>query len=170
MSLSSPKRSTHDMAGMLICFICWTICSAIYQESGNAGAGRAVIAFIWIFSVSYALAWSGLLVAYTVEIVPYKIRAKGLMVMNFWIQVALVINQYVCVPPRRDSLLMCNQIREPSRFQALESQLEAVHHLHRESCHPVLRLASSLSHLRCCSSRENECPLTTSYRTVLDRP
>jgi hypothetical protein len=80
---------------MLICFIGWTVCSAIYQDSGNAGAGRAVIAFIWLFSVSYALAWSGLLVAYTVEIMPYKIRAKGLMVMNFWVQVALVINQYV---------------------------------------------------------------------------
>jgi MFS family permease len=81
--------------GMLICFILWTICSAIYQDSGNHGAGQAVIAFIWIFNFSYALAWSGLLVAYTVEIMPYKIRAKGLMIMNFWVQVALVINQYV---------------------------------------------------------------------------
>ncbi|KAJ7671970.1 general substrate transporter [Mycena olivaceomarginata] len=81
--------------GMLICFIGWTVCSALYQDSGNVGAGRAVIAFIWLFSVSYALAWSGLLVAYTVEIMPFKIRAKGLMVMNFWVQVALVINQYV---------------------------------------------------------------------------
>ena len=64
--------------GMLICFILWTICSAIYQDSGNKGAGKAVIAFIWIFNFSYALAWSGLLVAYTVEIMPFKIRAKGL--------------------------------------------------------------------------------------------
>jgi len=82
-------------SGMLICFISWTICSSVYQNDHNASAGKAVIAFIWIFNVSYALAWSGLLVAYTVEILPYKIRAKGLMVMNFWIQVALVINQYV---------------------------------------------------------------------------
>ncbi|KAJ7900712.1 hypothetical protein B0H14DRAFT_2330992 [Mycena olivaceomarginata] len=74
--------------GMLVCFIGWTVCSALYQDSGNVGAGRAVIAFIWLFSVSYALAWSGLLVAYTVEIMPFKIRAKGLMVMNFWVQVA----------------------------------------------------------------------------------
>jgi hypothetical protein len=82
---------------MLICFIGWTVCSALYQDSGNVGAGRAVIAFIWLFSVSYAYAWSGLLVAYTVEIMPFKIRAKGLilMVMNFWVQVALVINLYV---------------------------------------------------------------------------
>lgn len=79
--------------GMLLCFIAWTICTAYYQKDNNVGAGKAVIGFIWIFSFSYALAWSGLLVAYTVEILPFKIRAKGLMLMNFWVQVALVINQ-----------------------------------------------------------------------------
>jgi sugar porter (SP) family MFS transporter len=82
-------------AGMLMCFIAWTICSASYQDNNNKAAGQAVVAFIWLFNTSYAFAWSGLLVGYTVEIMPFKIRAKGLMVMNFWIQVALVINQYV---------------------------------------------------------------------------
>lgn len=82
-------------SGMLVCFIGWTICSAIYQENNNKAAGKAVVAFIWIFNSAYALAWSGLLVGYTVEIMPFKIRAKGLMIMNFWVQVALVINQYV---------------------------------------------------------------------------
>jgi len=82
-------------ASMMVVFVIWTICSARYEATASQAAGRAVIAMIWIFSVAYALAWSGLLVAYTVEILPYKIRAKGLMVMNFWIQVALTINQYV---------------------------------------------------------------------------
>ncbi|KAF7344220.1 Lactose permease [Mycena venus] len=53
--------------GMLIFFIGWTVCSAVYQDSGNAGAGRAVIAFIWLFSGSCALAWSGLLVALVIN-------------------------------------------------------------------------------------------------------
>jgi sugar porter (SP) family MFS transporter len=82
-------------ASMCVCFIIWTICSSQQQENGSKAAGQGVIAMIWIFSVAYALAWSGLLVAYTVEILPFKIRAKGLMVMNFFIQVALTINQYV---------------------------------------------------------------------------
>lgn len=82
-------------ASMCVCFILWTISSSQQESKGSAAAGRAVIAFIWIFNVSYALAWSGLLVAYTVEILPFKIRAKGLMVMNFWVQAALTINQYV---------------------------------------------------------------------------
>jgi MFS family permease len=82
-------------ASMCIVFILWTICAAQQEAKHSIAAGRAVIAFIWIFSVAYALAWSGLLIAYTVEILPFKIRAKGLMLMNFFIQVALVINQYV---------------------------------------------------------------------------
>jgi sugar porter (SP) family MFS transporter len=82
-------------AAMCVCFILWTISSSQQEKTGSGAAGRAVIAFIWIFNVSYALAWSGLLVAYTVEILPFKIRAKGLMVMNFWVQAALTINQYV---------------------------------------------------------------------------
>jgi MFS family permease len=82
-------------AGMLMCFIIWTIASSVQERNHSKSAGQAVIAMIWIFSVAYALAWSGLLVAYTVEILPFKIRAKGLMLMNFFIQVALTINQYV---------------------------------------------------------------------------
>ncbi|KAF2111367.1 general substrate transporter [Lophiotrema nucula] len=82
-------------AAMCVTFVLWTICSSQQELKHSVAAGRAVIAFIWIFSVAYALAWSGLLVAYTVEILPFKIRAKGLMLMNFFIQVALTINQYV---------------------------------------------------------------------------
>jgi len=82
-------------ASMCLTFVVWTICSSQQQATGSKAAGQAVIAMIWIFSACYALAWSGLLVAYTVEILPFKIRAKGLMIMNFFIQVALTINQYV---------------------------------------------------------------------------
>jgi sugar porter (SP) family MFS transporter len=82
-------------ASMCLTFVIWTICSSQQEAKQSKAAGQAVIAMIWIFSVAYALAWSGLLVAYTVEILPFKIRAKGLMVMNLFIQVALTINQYV---------------------------------------------------------------------------
>jgi len=82
-------------AAMCVTFIVWTIASSQQEATKSKAAGQAVIAMIWIFSVAYALAWSGLLVAYTVEILPFKIRAKGLMIMNLFIQVALTINQYV---------------------------------------------------------------------------
>ncbi|PVI04276.1 general substrate transporter [Periconia macrospinosa] len=82
-------------ASMCVCFILWSYASAQQQEKQSPLAGRVVIALIWLFNFAYALAWTGLLVAYTVEILPFKIRAKGLMVMNVFIQVSLAINQYV---------------------------------------------------------------------------
>lgn len=81
------------------------------------GAGRAFIAFIFIVSTAtrthepaslltwsrrtpqyyafYNLAMSPLLVAYTVEILPFRIRAKGLVIMNLAVNITLVFNQYV---------------------------------------------------------------------------
>ncbi|KAK5131131.1 hypothetical protein LTR08_001279 [Meristemomyces frigidus] len=80
--------------GMLLMFTLWTICTAQYDLHGNKAAGSAVVAFIFLYSTCYAFAWNGLLTAYTVEILPYSIRAKGLMLVNFFVQVALVVNQY----------------------------------------------------------------------------
>jgi len=81
--------------GMCICFTLWTVCSALYDTHHNLGAGKATVVFIFFHGVFYNIAWSGLLIAYTVEILPYKLRAKGLMLMNFCVQAALVFNQYI---------------------------------------------------------------------------
>lgn len=80
-------------AGMVVCFTCWTITAAIYENSGdtNSAAGYAQIPFVWIYGVFYSTAWSGLLVAYVIEILPFKLRAKGLMMMNITVQAILAI-------------------------------------------------------------------------------
>lgn len=75
-------------AGMLVAFIVWTICSARYDISKASGAANAVVAMIYIYYVFYNIAWSGLLVGYTVEILPYSIRAKGMTVVWFCIDAA----------------------------------------------------------------------------------
>ncbi len=80
--------------GMFGTFVFWTLTSALYEEKGSPGANYAMLFFIWIFSVFYSLAWSGLLVGYSIEILPYKLRAKGLMVMNLTVQAALTLNSY----------------------------------------------------------------------------
>jgi len=54
-----------------------------------------VIATIFIYYVFYNTAWSGLLVGYSVEILPYNIRAKGMTVLWFAIDAVLFFNQYV---------------------------------------------------------------------------
>lgn len=81
--------------GMLIMFVCWTITSAVYENSNgtNSGAGYAQIPFVWLFGVSYAFAWSGLLVAYALEVLPFKLRAKGLMILNVTVQAILAVGK-----------------------------------------------------------------------------
>lgn len=63
-------------AGMLGVFIVWTICSAQFSMHGTTASANAVIAMIFLYYVFYNCAWSGLLVGYGVEILPYNIRAK----------------------------------------------------------------------------------------------
>ena len=91
---------------MCACFLAWTITSAIYEKSAgapydskgdptyhNTAAGYTQIVWVWLFGVFYSLAWSGLLVAYALEILPYKLRAKGIMIMNLTVQAALVLGK-----------------------------------------------------------------------------
>jgi hypothetical protein len=48
-----------------------------------------------LYGLAYSIAWSGLLVAYAVEIVPFALRAKGLAIMFFCVNAALFFNNYV---------------------------------------------------------------------------
>ncbi|KAJ3483750.1 hypothetical protein NLI96_g6099 [Meripilus lineatus] len=82
-------------AGMLLFFTFQTVCSAQYALKGTDASAHAVIAFIFLFYASYDLAFTPLIVSYTVEILPYSLRAKGFNVFNFTISVALIFNQYV---------------------------------------------------------------------------
>lgn len=82
-------------------FLAWTITSSQFEAqnpdpdatSFKMGAGYPQVVFVWVFSIFYALAWSGLLVAYSLEILPYKLRAKGLMIMNLTVQATLVLGK-----------------------------------------------------------------------------
>ncbi|PSR70584.1 hypothetical protein PHLCEN_2v13522 [Hermanssonia centrifuga] len=82
-------------SGMLVFFVFQTVCSARFAVTGNPATAHAVIAFIFLFYASYDLAFTPLIVAYTVEILPYNLRAKGFNVFNFTISLALIFNQYV---------------------------------------------------------------------------
>lgn len=80
---------------MLLFLICATITGEQYAAKNAIAVGYVNIVFVWLHGIAYSLAWSGLLVAYTVEILPYKLRAKGVFIMNLSVQVALTINNYV---------------------------------------------------------------------------
>lgn len=99
---------------MCLVYMWWTIANAMYAKSAsnmdadtgltidpslpnnpNTAAGQAVLAAIFIYYAFYNIAMSPLLVSYTVEILPFRIRSKGLMVMQMCVNASLVFNQYV---------------------------------------------------------------------------
>ncbi|KAF2429937.1 hypothetical protein EJ08DRAFT_697961 [Tothia fuscella] len=89
------KLFLTSTSGMLVSFIVWTICAARQEATKAKGAGNAVVVMIFIYYLFYNMAWSGLLVGYTVEILPYSIRAKGMTVLFLMVDIALFFNQYV---------------------------------------------------------------------------
>jgi sugar porter (SP) family MFS transporter len=101
-------------AGMTLWYMMITVCGGVYRHSlkfddagkvendpatgkpmaGNVSAAHTFIAMVFLYNALYAIAYTPLLVSYTMEILPYKIRAKGLAVMNLTVTAALVFNQY----------------------------------------------------------------------------
>ncbi|EMC91174.1 hypothetical protein BAUCODRAFT_317249 [Baudoinia panamericana UAMH 10762] len=81
--------------GMLCAFIIWTAAAGSFHYHANVNEGNTVIAMVYIYYVFYNMAWSGLLVGYSAEILPYKVRAKGMTVMFLMVDIALFFNQYV---------------------------------------------------------------------------
>ncbi|KAF8206409.1 general substrate transporter [Mycena galopus ATCC 62051] len=82
-------------SGMLFSFACWTISEAIFNEMHQTAAAKATIPIIFLFYFFYDLAYTPMLVAYTLEILPYKIRAKGFAVMNLTVFLTSAFNQFV---------------------------------------------------------------------------
>ncbi|KAI0968105.1 general substrate transporter [Xylaria arbuscula] len=83
-----------SISGMVISFASWTVCGAIYENSGmqNNTAGWAQLVFIWLFGISYDIGFSGMLIAYALEVLPFKLRAKGMMLMNITVQAVLALS------------------------------------------------------------------------------
>ncbi|KAJ5782311.1 hypothetical protein N7457_004085 [Penicillium paradoxum] len=81
--------------GMVLIFLGWTIVSSEFERTGDVKkTGYPQVAFVWLYAVFYSIAWSGLLVSYALEILPYRLRAKGMMIMNLTVQAALVLGNY----------------------------------------------------------------------------
>lgn len=92
--LGRRKLFITSTAGMLVTFTLQTVFSALYAKGGGKDMAHAVIAFIFIFYAFYDIAYSPLVGAYTVEIMPYPLRAKGLTVYYFAISLSFIFNQY----------------------------------------------------------------------------
>ncbi|PSK33666.1 hypothetical protein C7M61_005276 [Candidozyma pseudohaemuli] len=80
--------------GMLISYIIWTICSAIFDQTKSVSAGRAVVGFIFIFFFHYDIAYTPLLIGYPTEIFPYSMRSKGVSLVLATTSASLVISSF----------------------------------------------------------------------------
>ena len=79
--------------GMVASFVIWTICGAVYENSNstNTSSGYAQLVFIWMFGIFYDIGFSGLLIGYALEVLPFELRAKGMMIMNITVQAILAL-------------------------------------------------------------------------------
>ncbi|KAL1612203.1 hypothetical protein SLS60_000427 [Paraconiothyrium brasiliense] len=84
-----------SVAGMAVSYAIWTALTSTFIKSHDADAGRAVVAFIFIYYFFYNIAWSPLLLAYPVEIFPYSLRGKGVSVSLSCTFIGLIIGQFV---------------------------------------------------------------------------
>ncbi|KAG6825163.1 hypothetical protein H0H87_010130 [Tephrocybe sp. NHM501043] len=80
---------------LLTVFTAWTIASARYSISGDQASSRAVIAFIFLYSPCYNIAYNALTYTFLVELFPFKVRAKGISVFQWFSRAAGFFNQFV---------------------------------------------------------------------------
>jgi MFS family permease len=62
--------------GMCLCYTVQTITLAQYTKTQSSAASYTFIVFVFIYYISYNIGFMGLLVSYSSEIMPYRIRAK----------------------------------------------------------------------------------------------
>lgn len=85
---------------MLVCYVIWTALESTYEKQVDAGGdgspaiAKGVLAMIFLYNAAFAIGWGPLQVTYVVEILPYDLRARGLVLYNFFVALALIFNQY----------------------------------------------------------------------------
>lgn len=90
-----------SVVGMTVCYVSMTIGLARYDTGDgetNQHAARAFLVFMFAYYVCYNLAFSGMLVSYSCEILPYSLRARGLTIMFFCVNTSLFFNSYANPP------------------------------------------------------------------------
>lgn len=86
--------------GSLICYVVWTALQATYDNQveltgeGSPALAKGVLAMIALYNVTFTVGWGALQVTYVVEILPFNLRAKGLVLYNLFVALALIFNQY----------------------------------------------------------------------------
>lgn len=87
--------------GCLLVYVTWTGLEATYEiqtslnGTGSDGYAKGVLAMIFLYGFAFSIGWTPLQVTYVIEILPYNLRARGLVLYNLFVALALIFNQYV---------------------------------------------------------------------------
>ncbi|TVY14531.1 Lactose permease, partial [Lachnellula arida] len=84
-----------SFAGMVLANVPLTAASAVYADRGSKAAAYTVVVFLFLYNAAFNLACNPLLYCYATEILPFRIRARGLALQIAVSQAALTVNQYV---------------------------------------------------------------------------
>lgn len=83
-------------AGIVLACMGWTIVSSQYERTQDLSRfGYPQIAFIWLFTVAYQIAWTGVMAAYALEIMPYSLRAKAGVIQTIFVKGLIVLGRSV---------------------------------------------------------------------------
>ncbi|KAJ5494627.1 hypothetical protein N7463_010714 [Penicillium fimorum] len=87
-------------AGILAVYIVWTALEATYEKrsadgTGGDGYAKGVLAMIFLYNFFYSVGWTPLQITYCIEILPFDLRARGLVLYNLFVALAGIFNQYV---------------------------------------------------------------------------
>lgn len=82
--------------GMLVCYVIWTILSAINQQRNftDGSLGTGVVAMIFMYQFFYNCGLNGPPWVYVTEVLPTHLRAKGTNIMQIAGTCALIFNGY----------------------------------------------------------------------------
>ncbi|KAJ5634259.1 hypothetical protein N7528_002101 [Penicillium herquei] len=81
--------------GMLFSYIFAMALSGKHATSGESSYGLAVIPFLFLFFGAYDVAWTPLQFAYPVEILPFSMRMKGMVLFVMVQNIAVTVNTFV---------------------------------------------------------------------------
>ncbi|GAA5896071.1 hypothetical protein JCM6882_005603 [Rhodosporidiobolus microsporus] len=92
-----PRRKLLLTAwtGVLLSNIWLIVASALYAQNGSKAAGIAAVAAVWMYDFWFNLVCGPLFFSYTAEILPFSMRAKGMMANALLTKSASIFNSYV---------------------------------------------------------------------------
>ncbi|KAJ7819517.1 general substrate transporter [Mycena leptocephala] len=100
LALIAPRFKRRTMflictVSILVVLIGWTAATAEFTKTGDHAWATTVLVFIFMFSPAYSTGYSVLVYTYLMELFPFRIRAKGIVLFSWFGRISLLFNQLV---------------------------------------------------------------------------